>query len=616
MQRRRDAFSKNLLAMGVAATMLAVPAGVSAQQRAFANALVELTGAIEGTYGDEGSGIGPAIDRMAAALTVWNREIEAAQAALAAALRGASKAQVVERRLALARLYTERGRFTDALPQLDAAVVLDSRRGDAHVLRGLVLRALRRHAEAADAFQTARSLDARDPVAAYYLFQSAGATGTATDVQDASTALAAVYRTLVKSEVQKQRLPFTRIVPFPWAAERPPFLPLAAYKQPFGWLARGEYETAIADFRRAAAIDPLLTDPASRTPALPGAVAAMRQGRLAEARSLIERSEALRTSSEAHRVLGLIYWTESDYEKSIEKLTTAIRLSPRDERARLALSRVLSSAGKDAEAAAALEETLRVLPDSALAHWWLALSHERVNRFADARREFALAAAGAVAGESQLHAAVGRAASAAADVPGAIESFTRAIAANPNDAALHKHRAGSLVQQDRAGEALVEFVAALLINPEDAEAHTGIGQIHLNAGRDADAVDALTRATEIAPANHDARYALANALVRLGRTQEASEHFVRVEQAQRQMLADRRRSLSHDVLKEEAALRASEGRLDMAIALYEEALTVTADDPSVYGQLAVLYSKVGRAPDAARARAMYEKMRADGAARR
>jgi protein O-GlcNAc transferase len=181
---------------------------------------------------------------------------------------------------------------------------------------------------------------------------------------------------------------------------------------------------------------------------------------------------------------------------------------------------------------------------------------------------------------------------------------------------LHKQLAGSLVQQDRAEEAIVEFVAALLIDPEDAEAHAGIGQIHLNAGRDADAVDALRRATEVAPANHDARYALANALVRLGRTREAAEHFVRVEQAQRQMLADRRRSLSHDVLKEEAALRTAEGRFDAAIALYEKALAVNAADPSVFGHLASLYSKVGRAPDAARARTMYEKMRADGAAPR
>ena len=598
------------------AAVTIIPPQAAAQQTAFTQALAELTEAIEGIYGDEGGRIGPALDRMSAALTVWNREIGAAEAAVATALSTASHAEIVTRRLSLARMYAGRGRFTDALPQLDAALVLDSRRAEVHVLRGLVLRALRRHVEAADAFQSARSLDPRDPLTAYYLFQSATALGNASQTEGASKALTDAYRTLAKGGARGARVPFARIAAIPMPADRPPLLPLAAYKQPYAWLARGEYETAIAEFRRAAALDPLVTDPASRSTAATRAVAAMRQGRLMEARSLLEHSDALGRSSEAHRILGLIYWAESDYDKALEQISAAIRLSPRDERARLALSRVLSSAGKDAEAAAALEETLRVLPDSALAHWWLALSLERVNRFADTRREFALAAAGAVAGESQLHAAVGRAASAAADVPGAIESFTRAIAANPNDAALHKHRAGSLVQQDRAGEALVEFVAALLINPEDAEAHTGIGQIHLNAGRDADAVDALTRATEIAPANHDARYALANALVRLGRTQEASEHFVRVEQAQRQMLADRRRSLSHDVLKEEAALRASEGRLDMAIALYEEALTVTADDPSVYGQLAVLYLKVGRAPDAARARAMYEKMRADRAARR
>lgn len=596
------------------AAMLAVPAAVSAQQTAFAQALVELTAAIEGTYGDEGPRIGPALDRMSAALAVWNREIQSAESAVAAALSSGSQSEIVTRRISLARMYLERGRFADALLQLDSTVRLDPRRADAHMLRGLALRALGRYTDASNAFLSARSVDARDPLTAYYLFQSATAIGNAAHADDASRALAAAYRTLAKSDARK-RAPFARASAVPWAADGPPLLPLAAYRQPYGALARGEYETAIAEFRSAAALDPLLTNPALRSTATARAVAALRQGRLSEGRSLLEHSGVLESSSEARRILGLIYWAESDYEKGVEQLTAAIRLAPRDERARLALSRILSSAGRDAESATALEETLHVLPDSALAHWWLALSFERLNRFADARREYSEAASGAVAGEGQLHAAVGRSASAAADVPGAIESFVRAVNANPNDAALRKHLAGSLVQQDRAGEALVEFIAALLIDPGDAEAHTGIGQIHLNAGRDADAVDALRRATEIAPASHDARYALANALVRLGRTQEAAEHFVRVEQAQRQMLADRRRGLSHDVLKEEAALRAAEGKFETAIDLYEKALAVMVD-PSVYGHLAVLYSKVGRAPDAARARAMYEKTRADGDAPR
>ena len=609
-------FSTKVLAFLAAATVLAVPRHAAAQQTAFTQALAELTEAIEGVYGDEGARIGPALDRMSAALTVWNRDIAAAEGTVAGIASGTSQAEIVTRRISLARMYADRGRFADALAQLDAARGLDRRRAEVHVLRGLVLRALQRHVEAAEAFQSARSIDPREPLTAYYAFQSATAIGNATDAENARTSLADAYRALAKGATRGTRFPFTRMATIQLPADRPPVLPLAAYKQPYGWLARGEYDTAIAEFRRVSSLDPLVIDPASRASASSRAIAALRQGRLSEARSLLEHSGALERSSEAHRILGLIYWAESDYDKALEQISNAIRLSPMDERARLALSRILSSAGRDTEAAAALEETLRVLPDSALAHWWLALSHERVNRFADARREFTLAAAGAVAGESQLHAAVGRSASAAADVPGAIASLTSAVAANPNDRALHKHLAASLVLHDRAGEAFVEFVSALLINPEDADAHAGIGRIHLHAGRDADAADALRRATELAPADHDARYALANALVRLGRTQEAAEHFKRVEQAQRQMIADRRRTLSHDVLKEEAALRTAEGRFEAAIALYEQALLVTAADPSVYQHLASLYSKVGRAPDAARARAIYEKMRADGSAPR
>ena len=594
--------------------MLAVPESVSAQQTAFQKALVELTGAIEGTYGDEGPLIGPTLDRMSEALAVWNREIAAAETAVTA-LSNAAESDILTRRVSLARMYAERGRFTDALLQLDASLRLDPRRAEAHMLRGIVLRALRRHAEAAEAFLSARSADGRDPQIAYYLSQSAAVTGNAAHLEEASKALTAAYRTLATGGSRGTRIRFARVAAFPWPDDGPPLLPLAAYRQPYDRLARGEYETAIAELRRAAALDPLITDPAWRAASTARAVGALRQGRLAEARSLLEHSDVLETSSEAHRILGLIYWAESNYDKGVEQLTSAIRLAPRNERARLALARVLSSAGRDAEAATALEETLRVLPESALAHWWLALSLERLNRFTVARREFSEAASGAIAGEGQLHAAVGRSASAAADVAGAIQSFLRAVDANPNDAAHHKHLAVSLVQQDRAAEALVEFIAALLINAADAEALTGIGQIHLNAGRDAEAVDALRRATEIAPAGHDARYALANALVRLGRSQEAAEHFVRVEQAQRQMLADRRRGMSHDVLKEEAALRVAEGKLEAAITLYEKALAVTVD-PQVYSHLAVLYAKVGRAPDAARARAMYEKTRSDANASR
>ena len=308
-------------------------------------------------------------------------------------------------------------------------------------------------------------------------------------------------------------------------------------------------------------------------------------------------------------MLGLVYWAESKYDRSIASLTTAISLSPRDERARLALARVLNAAGRDGDAEGALYETVRLLPDSVLAHWWLSLAYEQVHRPADARQEVEQVTAAAPFGESQLHAAIGRFALGASDGPAAIDAFARAVHANPNDPAMHRFLASALMQQDRAGEALAEFVAVLLIDPLDAAAHAGIGRIHLQAGRDADAVDALRRATDLAPADSETRYALASALERLGRTKEAAQHFARVEQAQRQTLADRRRELSAASLKQEAALRTAEGRFDAAIALYEKALTVDSD-PVVYSRLADLYAKVGRALDAARARALYEKARA------
>jgi tetratricopeptide (TPR) repeat protein len=344
------------------------------------------------------------------------------------------------------------------------------------------------------------------------------------------------------------------------AARGVPLVPLAAYRPGFERLARGELRSAIEEFRRAASTDPLVKGP-------------------------------LEGSSEAHRVRGLLYFAESEFDKSIEQLEAAIRLNPGDERSRLALSRVLSAAGRDADAQRALEDTLRAIPASGRAHWWLATSYEHVNRFADARHEFEQAASYAVAGRSYLLGTVARLASGAADNAGAIDALSRAIAGDSGNPLWHRLLAGAYLLEDRPDEALAEFAAALRIDPRDTAAHLGVGQIHLNAGRDAEAVDALRRATELNADSIEAAYALATALTRLGKGREAAPYFARVEQVQRQRLADRRQTLSLDTLREEADLRSREGQYDRAAALWR--------------QLADLYAKAGRMQDAERARVMY-----------
>jgi len=273
-------------------------------------------------------------------------------------------------------MYAERGRLADALRELDAASRLEPQRTDLHVLRGLVLEAAARSTEAGEAFRTAWALDANDPIKAYHVFRHAATTGNAKDMQGARETLAAAYRRVLQDGDRAKASPFVGITLLQDSAADTPVLPPVAYAQGYAHIAHGEYNEAIAEFRKAAAIDPLVTDPAARSSAMTQAVAALRQGRLSDARALLEGSTALPDSSEAPRVLGLIDWADSHDDTSIEHLGIAIRRNPRDERARLALSRVLSSAGRDSDAERALQETIRVLPDSAQARWWLGSGYE------------------------------------------------------------------------------------------------------------------------------------------------------------------------------------------------------------------------------------------------
>jgi tetratricopeptide (TPR) repeat protein len=505
-----------------------VPATASPQPVEWVEGLSEFTAAAAGMYGDDGARIGPALDKMAEGLAEWDRAIQTFEARLALELHGGSAHTVFEMRVSLAGMYIRRGRLDAALAELDAAIDIEPQRADPRLLRGLVLDASGRSTEAGEAFRAAWTLDASDPIKAYYVLRHKGTR----DVQAAREALAAAYLRLLENAARTKASPFMSLDRLPDRAAETPVLAPAAYANGYTRLAHGEYKEAIAEFREAAARDPMVADPAG----------------------------AREDSSETHRRLGLTYWMDAQDDKSIEHLEIAIRRNPLDERSRVALARVLSSAGRDSDAERALQETTQVLPGSVLAHWWLGRGYERVNRFLDARREYEIAASGTVAGRSWLYASIGRLARDAADFPAAAEAFAHWVAASPNDPMVHKQLAGVFLRQDRADEAFAELVATLLVDPLDAGAHAGIGQLHLNAGRYDEARTALARAVQLSPSYTEARYALATALTRLGNTQEAAREFERVEQEQRQRLADRRRTISIDVLKEEEALRAVEGK--------------------------------------------------------
>jgi len=241
-----------------------------------------------------------------------------------------------------------------------------------------------------------------------------------------------------------------------------------------------------------------------------------------------------------------------DYIGAISSLRRAVATTS-DERTHLVTAGLLVQEGRPEDAERVLLTIVDAWPESALARWWLGRIYDRLNRVADARREYEAVLPVALAGRGQLYSAIGRLARVQSDFAGALDAFTRRVQISPNDPAAHKDLARLLLDHDRSEEARAEYAAALAIDPRDAETHAVIGQIHLDAGRPAEAIPALRRALDLMPEQNETRYALAIALKQAGHAEEAARELQLFERASRISVEDRRRTIAADVERANAA---------------------------------------------------------------
>ncbi len=344
----------------------------------------------------------------------------------------------------------------------------------------------------------------------------------------------------------------------------------AAYAGGFDAIAAGNYQEALARFRAAAARDPLIVDPVSRSEPMSIGIARLRAGRMAEAIAPLESAAAMyRDSSEVHRILGTAYGAIGSDAKAIEHLQLAVRLAPGDERGRLALARAQRDAGRLDEAEQSMRETLTVLPGSAEARWTLAGVLEKAGRGIEAARE--LQAAGSltvVAGKAALD-------WQAAEIYDLHQDFDRVAALlrqrvrlEPNNPMVHKQL--GLVQNrlGRSGEAFAELAMVDVLGGADAESLTALGQLLLGADRLEDAESALRRAVAMEPDRQEARYALGRTLVRRGRASEAREQLDAFERIRDRAMDDQRRTFEIDKLRAEAAAQSAAGHFSEVAALW------------------------------------------------
>jgi tetratricopeptide (TPR) repeat protein len=617
--------------------VLVTPA--TAQHNTFVEALVELTDALPGTYGDEGTAIRTALDRLQRGLAEWDQTLREYEANVAAIRPTAAESRVLEMHRTMGLFYLARGRHADAIAEFDAAVAR-SPEPLFHLFRGLALEGARRQAEALKAFATASTLDPSDPIAAYMLADASVRSGVTTPPPAALATLIGVADRIADGKYAAERDPFLALGVLPDDSTDTPLFVPASFAAAYAQVERGDYARALEMMRAAAATDPLLAPP---SPAFARGSAALRAGDVQAALEHFTAAIAEAPVSEAHRMLGVAYWLSAEPERSLEQLEQAVRRDATNERARLMLARVLDEIGETARAEQTLEETVAAIPSSGMAHLRLGRLHAAASRTEDAVREYEAAAGiGALAGEAPLMIDIGELHRREFDAVKAEAAFARAVALRPNDATAHRERGRALLQMEHPGAALVELAAALLIDADDYLSYVTIGQIHLDAGRHAQAAGALTRAIAIDAEKPEAYYTLASVLSRAGRGDEAKAHLATFARLQEQSLNDQRRRielstsrLQAGVLIEQGAFEdavkawtkiladwgevaahhaglakalAGLGQVETAVAHYEKALALNAD-ATVYRETAAFYDRLGRTADAARTRARLARTR-------
>jgi len=522
------------------AFFLTAPAQAHAQAKdAFVEGLVALSQAAAGTFGHEGPALKDALDRMNDGLAQWDAAVARVERGFGGAIASAAPREAAQMRATLGATYLERGRIGDALPHLDAAASLDA--AAVQILRGLGHMRAGQLAAAADAFRRALVLE---PASASAALLFIGVTRGAGPSKERELAMVALLDG-VSGLVAGTGVPAIAVLPLDLlddASVDEPFYPISAYGRGLALLREGKHRDALASLRAAVDADPLVTDAALSTPEARAAADALRGQDARRAVQLLQSVPGREASSEIQRLLGVAYWTLEDYARGAEHLRAAVRLNPRNERARLALADVLVAARDPGAARDVLLQTIAAFPSSGPAHWRLGRLSRDVGDASRALQAFEAASRlTPFAGASIVYAAIGRLQHNKLDLEAAAAAYERRAGLTPLARDAHLDLGAVYVAQDRLDDALAEFLLAALLDPKSARAFAALGQVLADMANDADALRMLQRAIALDDTLLDARYAASRALLRLGRTEDARAELLIFERLQREAMAAERR---------------------------------------------------------------------------
>jgi tetratricopeptide (TPR) repeat protein len=571
-------------------------AAVFRQKQVFVGAVRDLAIALTGRFGDEGSRLRAQVDALEAALGGWDQSIAAFGTTVRAGRMDA------DAQAALGTVYLDRYRVADALRAFEAAAKLAPRRADVHRFAAMAHGLADRPAEALRELRRAQALEPDDAVTAYEIARYSTEPG---QPPPALTVFASFHQAASKqlSGTRHVEAPFSRPGLLRQTAGVAPLFPPAPYVQAFESLMKGRFEEAIAACRKALAGDPLLEPPSTGTSELVDGSAALRKGDLPAAlRHLTAAVAADPARAEAHRILGVASRLDEQLEQSVTAFSTAVRLQPQNERARLALADVLMDMERFDEAEKVLQETVRLLPQGVQAQYRLGRLYQSRGQYDLALKNLEYAAGFTpLVGRDPLFEMLALIYASQADFDRATEALRKQLGVNPNNADAHRRLGDTYVRQGRTDEALTEFLAALLVDPANVLSHVGIAQLQLRAGNHVEAMRAAREALALDPAQKEARYVLATSLTRSGQAEDARREFAEFERLQTQAAEEAKRKFETDGLRRQISVSLGAGEHQAAIPLLRQLIAFEPDEPAHYITLGQSLVKVGQTMEAAQA---------------
>lgn len=282
-------------------------------------------------------------------------------------------------------------------------------------------------------------------------------------------------------------------------------------------------------------------------------------------------------------------------------------------------ARVLSALGRNAEALAAIDNAVKIAPDSAHTHWYRGQILATLNRDSDAEDEWKKALALApreVTPWGSLPDFQGTVWYDLADLYhhdqrsheaiAALEAARR-LSADPVTEVKAAANLGALYQETGdSARAEKEWLTAVALNPQDSVVWFSLGDLYQRDGRSRDAIHAMNEAVRLSSdpsLKSRAQLRLAQLYLRSHDPQAALQAVNEAERsAPPEMLKPTDgRSFAFDIAQGRAAVWMALGDLKQATSFEEQAVKLDPDAADAWLHLAKLYGREGRVADQQRA---------------